>query len=793
MSENSPNITFMLQYTEPNTDYVDYTNRSEAVELDNDLNLRLQQQTIEDMTDARVAEIKGAVPEQDLSFKDYINYMNRDFATEAQTQDRTAIFNQEANYLQTKRVDQLKKNLETAYDNGSLLWQGVVSFDNQFLTDQGLFDKESGQVDQNAIKNVIREAMPKLIRQEGLSDTAFWWGNIHLNTDNVHVHIGLSELESTRERIYYAPRQRYEYKGNFSQKSIKGLKSNIYHGLINPETRGILLRKEQVIANLRTDLLANVLSQRQGYSSVEKIFLEQAYGHLPKNKQKWRYGSNARDFAVSKFFLDKYIDSYFENEGKADYEAFLTETREFLSHYEGVYAAKEAGQSYEQLLKVNGQVIRKQSSTKAMDIDKLIFKREQDLRSRIGNRILKEFKTNIPDFGVFPEEESNIKSFSKGNQRQIKESVPNATLIKTQEAWQKLGYQIDGEAVAIPILVPKMITDAEGKDVLEGFERQYYYDISQTKIDPSDKRISFSHLKLLKVEELQQLVETAKETPEPTEKQRQELGLFRFALRQSLLERKQAELTVKQELLKKVNPLATDQPFITFKQDDFAEQLQLIDLQLKPKYRLKKEQTAQRDRLAVKHADSVKLPIEKADSVTIQEPIQRLKKEIDLASKMQDDSLFSMLKGQEITKDSYLDELQTHMEIFQLKHKIHLNNDKMARDKTNEAQYRKENGHHFRELKDLYQRLTGDDPDKVDSQIAKAVAQRFESRQYKERQELRQPHYYSQSQAISRDFMKGLSMALKNQDRGNMRAFMEKVRADERDRREEARERTQSF
>ena len=40
MSEiTSPNITFMLQYTEANAQYVDYTNRDEAVELENDLSL----------------------------------------------------------------------------------------------------------------------------------------------------------------------------------------------------------------------------------------------------------------------------------------------------------------------------------------------------------------------------------------------------------------------------------------------------------------------------------------------------------------------------------------------------------------------------------------------------------------------------------------------------------------------------------------------------------------------------------------------------------------------------------
>lgn len=36
---SSPNITFMLQYTEANPQYVDYTNREEAVKIDEELSL----------------------------------------------------------------------------------------------------------------------------------------------------------------------------------------------------------------------------------------------------------------------------------------------------------------------------------------------------------------------------------------------------------------------------------------------------------------------------------------------------------------------------------------------------------------------------------------------------------------------------------------------------------------------------------------------------------------------------------------------------------------------------------
>ena len=384
MEMNSPAVTFMLQYTEANSGFVDYTNRSEAVKQDQELALETHRQEIEGLTEEQVLAMQSAVPELNLNFRDYLSYMNRSYATENQTEELTAIFTADANYLQRSKVNELKENLETAYQNGSLLWQGVISFDNAFLAQQGLYDIATGQVDQQAIKTVIRDALPKVIAKEGLSDSSFWWANIHLNTENIHVHFGLSELQSAREKIFYQPRGRMEYKGNFSQKTISKLKSDVFHGLLNDQTRNRIIRKEQILANLKSNLVDQVFHNQQVISSAEKNFLEQAYNHLPLQKN-WRYGSNAKDFAVSKFFLDKYIDSYLQNEGKELYQEFMEETRNFLGLYDRAYSAGK-NQTYERVRKVNGQTVRSEKQAKGYDLEGVLHRRELELRERLGNR-----------------------------------------------------------------------------------------------------------------------------------------------------------------------------------------------------------------------------------------------------------------------------------------------------------------------------------------------------------------------------------------------------------------------
>lgn len=779
MSEiTSPNITFMLQYTEANAQYVDYTNRDEAVELENDLFLENHKQVIEDLTEEQIKEIKKAVPEQNLNFKEYIDYMNRSYATEQQNQEWTAVFNQDANYLQTKRVDQLKRNLEEAYQNGSLLWQGVISFDNEFLAQEGLYDKATGHVDQQAIKNVIREAMPKVIQKEGLSDSAFWWGNIHLNTDNIHVHIGLSEINSNREKIFYRPRGRMEYRGNFSQKTIKQLKSDVFHGLINEQTRNMIVRKEQVLANLKSDLLTNVFKNNQVTLSAEKNFLEQAYNHLPFEKQ-WRYGSNAKDFAVSKFFINKYLDSYFENEGKEDYQKFLTETREFLKMYEGVYSA-EKNQTYEKLRYVNGKAVRSQGQSKGYEIEKLIQRREHELRERLGNQILQKFKQEVPRIANV-EPKNNIEDFSKGNQERIRQQCPDATFVHLADVWEKMGYLVPKEAIPIIILKPEVNRNKAGKPT---FVPTKAYDISQVQEDVLNKRMNLKQLSLLSSDELKELVDAAKNKANRTEKERQELGTFRYALKLSLLKEQQATLLIQKRLLEQMNPLKNDQTFVTFKKIEIEERLKHIEFQLTPNFKLKKGELAEKEKLSQKFEDSVQFSISKASAEKIQVPINRLNAEIRAVSSLEDKSILSLLKGQEMTKEGYIDELKTHVTIFQVKHSIYNNNQIIAetKDDSQIKNLKKENAIHFSELKKLYRKLLPESESGKQSKIAQAI-----SKSMQEKQQIRQSSL-QQSQAplkISKDFMRGLTLALKNAEKGNMRVFMEKVRADERAEREE--------
>lgn len=787
---STPSVTFMLQYTGANSGFVDYTNRAEAVDIDNELSVSTSEQLIDDVGIDQLKKIQAEVPEQSLNFPEYIDYMNRSYATAKQTSNKTAVFNQHKNHLSQEEVRQLKNQLETAYQNGSLLWQGVLSFDNSFLAKHGLYDMETGQVDQAAIKNVLRTAMPHLIQREGLSSDAFWWGNIHLNTDNIHIHFGLSEVESAREKIFYAPRGRMELRGNFSQKSIQGLKSEIFHGLLNDQTRSRLLRQEQVLANLKTDLLRNVLQGHQVATAAEKNFLEQAYNHLPQNKN-WRFKSNAKDFATSKFFLNRYLDSYFENEGKEVYDNFIKETRTFLEEYRTAYSSDDH-RSYERVRYVDGKPIKQTVSTAGYDMEKLLKRRENDLRERLGNAILKQFKEGVPRVGIAEGSQdmvSNLNHFSQSNQERLRKQLPSVQLVRETTDWEKRGFTVPEGVKPLTILRPEYGSyDKHGTGIgpVTGFKTVEVYDVSQVKEDIVNKQLSLKDLSLLSQDDLKGLIDSAKKKEDPSDKERKELGSYRYALRLKGIEQEQTKLMILSRLADQMTPLPQDKPYVDLKKAEFGQRLRLTQLQLTPNYRLSPAEKNEKWKLTQRYQEARQVPITAASRENIQPALERLNREIVITQGVRDGSLLSVLTGTQITKADYLKDLTTQKSIFEVKHTIYQNNQQLEKltDDDQIKALKIENSQHFKILKELYGELAPREQLLKTSPLEKQVASTIQHEQTARQANLQGNQGKMQA---TTSFMSGLSAVLSSAGRANTQALKARQRQK---RREEERSQT---
>ncbi|WP_337123430.1 hypothetical protein, partial [Staphylococcus aureus] len=94
----------------------------------------------------------------------------------------------------------------------------------------------------------------------------------------------------------------------------------------------------------------------------------------------------------------------------------------------------------------------------------------------------------------------------------------------------------------------------------------------------------------------------------------------------------------------------------------------------------------------------------KATAGTIQLPIRQLRSEIGFVNQLQDDGILTLLKGVTTSKEAYVEELQTHISIFQLKYQINTRNQQMNQlsDESAIKEIKIANAQGFTELKRLY-------------------------------------------------------------------------------------------
>ncbi len=765
----------MWDYTTPYAKFVDYTKRKEAVVVKDPSDDRL----VEGIDQATAQEIAKEIQEQTLDYVGYIDYMKRNYATKNDSKEFTGIFTDKTLNASTEEAEHLKDMLVEAKENKSLLWRGVISFDNDFLARNGVYIPKSKEVDQEMIKKVVRKAMVNVIKREKLSDSAFWWGNIHLNTDNIHVHVGLSEIKSARPTFFYAARNRRERKGKFSQKTIKGIKSNVYNSLTREDKRSIRLDKEKKIASLRDKLLKSMADKEADkLERMDRFFVDQVIDHLPKGK-KLRYGSNAKDFRLSKFFIDRYVDHQLQN-NMLVYKNYQAVTESLLDDYRYAYDSggkEEKNSIYREVTKIYGREVARTLRTK--ESSQFMNKRMADLRKRLGDRALKYIQEIAKK-----RSKSNIEDLSAANQKLVKEQDRNATMVHSEEIWTKMGYKIAKDAIPIVLVVP--IPDDEkdskhkskreqknGKSTPKGFEKVEFYDERFVEpINPDKVRldIDIKSLKSMKKEDLLDLVELAqavsKEDPE-NRRSKQEVGVFKFALRQRILEERKHEIDASLELLNRYeNPVVADATFLDYKKMQFSDMKNLVELQLMPKYKLSKKDLQQKEDLEFKYVDAVQVSISKVDQKMADQQREMLMHEIKLAKNVQDPSIFELLKGKGATKKAYVNEMAIKYEIIDIKRSINLNNQtiKQTKDEVTQKELRKRNGMDFEQLKELYSELSSDE-----SRIAKIQLEWDYQHDHSFRRQISRRIDQQRSGArrtsynrVSHSLVKGLSMALRD-------------------------------
>lgn len=325
-------------------------------------------------------------------FESYINYIDRDEATRNDNSMKynlyqdymgdpnktSSLFTESSNALNQSEKQQLKELFQTAQDNGSLMWQTVISFDNRWLAKNGLYRQEEQMLDEDRLKGIVRSAVRKMLKAEKL-ENAVWSAAIHFNTDNIHVHVATVEPDPMREKREYIQYEekmvdgkkvkepirdssgqivkKEEYKGTFKPKSIELCKSSIVNEILNERESNLQINqiiRESIVKQKKEHPLSKD-------KDLANVFLN-LYEHMPNcAKNMWNY--NNPIMAPVRVEIDQLSNMYLDKYHKEELEELKQKLKIQDASYKQAYG--NTGRSY-----YDGKM--------------------QDMYARLGNAILKE-------------------------------------------------------------------------------------------------------------------------------------------------------------------------------------------------------------------------------------------------------------------------------------------------------------------------------------------------------------------------------------------------------------------
>lgn len=291
----------------------------------------------------------------------YIDYMGNPEKT-------TGLFTANQDNLSPNEKKSLKKLFENAYENNNLMWQSVISFDNRWLKEQGLYDPESNQLDEAKMKELTRNCMDKMLTAECINDSAIWSASIHYNTQHIHIHVATTEPTISHRPI----RDDGEPKGVWAQSTLNAGKSVIVNQILLQQQENLLINNL-----IRNNIVGQKREQKIAYDKdLRQAFLK-IYNELPANKTYWNYNSvklgniTRSDLdALSKLYIKKYCPD--------DYQQLLNAIHIQDERYKTAYGIGKSNQN------------------------SYADNKEKELYTRLGNAILKEMKEYDKEINTHP-------------------------------------------------------------------------------------------------------------------------------------------------------------------------------------------------------------------------------------------------------------------------------------------------------------------------------------------------------------------------------------------------------
>lgn len=270
-------------------------------------------------------KMPSKVKKEKTSFKEYLNYMDRDETKrneEVINKDEveeimdyhlyndymgdntktTSLFTEHDDFVSEEKKEKLKEAFKKAQERGSVLWQDVVSFDNKWLEENGVYNPKKHELDETKIKDITRLAVKDLLDKNNINNNPVWSGAIHYNTDNIHIHLATVELNPPTDQRRFR-----------KLSTLEGVKSKYINKIMDRS------QQHENINDIIRNKIVKDKKERKTFNFFDREFKKdflQIYYALPENKRYWNYGYQNINHVKPQIneLTKKYINKYYSKE-----------------------------------------------------------------------------------------------------------------------------------------------------------------------------------------------------------------------------------------------------------------------------------------------------------------------------------------------------------------------------------------------------------------------------------------------------------------------------------------------
>ena len=239
-------------------------------------------------------------------------------------------------YATADEVERRKKRAVKYLENSNL-WQGVLSFNNDYLTQNIDIHKLE--------KELATSILPMFFKKCGFKDTnkMFYQIALHTDTDNLHFHFSFMEKEPNY--LYSKNKVGYRRSGNLKQSEIDFLKAQVVHAI----------EKEKIYTPLLKETNKEIDKLKKYFNPKEKNFLlydkkdllleekiltlgQKLYFYREGSLGKIKYGSiKDKEIQALTREIKNYIFSKDNKDFKREYANFKTSLNKINSYFHKIY------------------------------------------------------------------------------------------------------------------------------------------------------------------------------------------------------------------------------------------------------------------------------------------------------------------------------------------------------------------------------------------------------------------------------------------------------------------------